>query len=53
MSKQMIGTAQIIIKDKRLIETFVEPISKIIRSIGKMKKRWKYVGGWFVGWPVP
>lgn len=32
MSKQMVGTAQIIIKDKRLIETFVEPVSKIIRE---------------------
>lgn len=32
LSKQMVGTAQIIVDDKRLIETIVEPISKIIRE---------------------
>lgn len=32
LSKQMVGTAQIIVDDKRLIENIVEPISKIIRE---------------------
>lgn len=32
IAKQMVGTAQIIIKDKRLIETFLEPIDKIINA---------------------
>lgn len=31
-SRQMIGTAQIVTEDKRLIEKFMEPISKIIRE---------------------
>lgn len=31
-SKQMTGTAQIITEDKRLIEKFVEPISKIVNG---------------------
>lgn len=32
LSKQMVGTAQIIVDDKRLIENIIEPISKIIRD---------------------
>lgn len=31
-SRQMIGTAQIITEDKRLIERFIEPISKMIKE---------------------
>lgn len=32
IAKQMVGTAQIVIKDKRLIETLLEPIDKIINA---------------------
>lgn len=32
LSKQMVGTAQIIVDDKRLIENIIGPISKIIRD---------------------
>lgn len=32
LSKQMIGTAQIVVDDKRLIENIIEPISKMIRE---------------------
>lgn len=32
ISKQMVGTAQIVVDDKRLIEYIIEPISKIIRG---------------------
>ena len=31
-TKQILGTAQIIIKDKRLIENFIQPIENIFRS---------------------
>ena len=31
-SQQMMGTAEIVVKDKRLIENFIQPLEKIIRQ---------------------